>query len=144
VWYAVNNDRWGVIGADGQFVLPVEYEYVWIHSEGAITVARVEDHSQSRYDYDGKLLDQFIFDEVYEMSYYIKEFDNDGNQKLAVDDMLKYSANYYFGLMTRSGTPVTLPLYSEIECVAPGVCQCHVPGTTDCILVNRNGEKIND
>jgi len=141
MWYAMDNDRWGVIGTDGQFVLPMEYECVWIHCDNGITVARAEDHSQSRYDYDGTLLDKFIFDEVYEMSYYIKEFDNEGNQKLAVDDMLKYSANNYYGLMTRNGIPVTPPLYHDIECVAPGVYQCYIPESTDCIMVNQKGEK---
>lgn len=144
MWYAMNDDRCGVIGTNGQFVMPVEYQAVWIHSDNGITVARAEDHSQSRYDYDGSLIDQFIFDEVYEMSYYINEFDDDGNQKKAVDNMLKYSANNYYGLMTRNGVPVTAPLYSDIESVAPGVYQCHIPETYECVMVNGKGEKIND
>lgn len=144
-WYVMDDGKWGVIGPDGQFVLPVEYENVWIHGTNGITVAKLSDHSQSRYDYDGNLLDRFIFDEVYEMAYYINEFDVDGNQKRAVDNKVKYSANNYYGLMTRNGVPVTPPLYSDIECLAPGVYQCRVSdGFTDCIMINGNGEKIND
>lgn len=144
MWYVRNDGKCGAIGSNGQFVMPVEYEHIWIHDDNGITVARVEDHSQSRYDYNGSLLDKFIFDEVYEMSYYINEFDDEGNQKKAVDDMLKYSANYYCGLMTRNGIPVTPPLYSDVECVTPGVYKCNIPESTDCIMINQKGEKIND
>ncbi len=145
LWTVSKDGKMGVIGSDGQFILPLEYENVWIHGTDGITVARAEDHSQSRYDYDGTLLDEFIFDEVYEMAYYINEFDAEGNQKKAVDDMMKYSANNYYGLITRDGVPVTPPLYSDIECVKPGVYQCSVSDYfSDCVMVNGRGEKIND
>ncbi len=143
MWYAMNNDKCGLIGTNGQFVIPMEYECVWIHSDNGITVTRA-DHSQSRYDYDGTLIDEFVFDEVYELAYFINEFDDEGNQKKAVDNMLKYSANNYYGLMTRNGVPVTAPLYSDIESVAPGVYQCHIPEAYECIMVNGKGEKINN
>jgi len=145
MWHVYNNGKAGAISSKGQFVLPLEYEYVWIHGSGGITVANPVDHSQSRYDYDGTLLDKFIFDEVCELSYYINEFDDEGNQKKSVDNMLKYTANNYAGLMTRNGVPVTPPLYFDIECVSPGVYQCRVSGyNSDCIMVNSKGEKIND
>lgn len=145
LWYVSNGDKTGVIGLDGQLLLPVDYEYVWIHRKNGITIASAADHSQRRYDYDGTLLDDFIFDEVYEMLYYINEFDDDGNQKKAVDNLMKYSANNYFGLITRNGVPVTPPLYSEIECVTPGVYQCRISDYfSDCVMINGKGEKIND
>lgn len=144
-WYVMNDGKWGVIGPDGQFLLPIKYENVWIHGLHGITVADATDHSQSLYDFDGNLLEKFIFDEVSEMDYYIDEFDDEGNQKRGIDNMLKYSSNHYYGLMTRTGKPVTPPLYFNIECVAPGVYQCQLSGyMTDCIMINSNGEKIND
>ncbi len=145
LWHVYNNDKWAVVGANGQFIMPIEYESVWIQHDKGITVARADDHSQSRYDYDGTLLDKFIFDEVFEMAYYIDEFDEDGNQKRAIDSMMKYTANCHFGLMTRDGVPVTPPLYYNISCVAPGVYQCQISGyMSDCIMVNAKGEKINE
>lgn len=145
LWYVSNDGKTGVIGIDGQIVLPVEYEYVRIHGLDGITVASAADHSQSRYDYDGTLLDDFTFDEIYEMAYYINEFDDEGNQKRAVDNMVKYSANNYYGLMTRDGVPVTPPLYSDIECLSPGIYQCKVSKYfADCVMINGKGEKIND
>ncbi len=143
MWYAMDNDKWGVIGTNGKFVIPMEYKNIWIHTDNGITIAK-DDNSQSRYDYDGSIIDKFVFDEVYQMAYYINEFDKEGNQKQAVDDMLKYSANNFFGLMTKNGVPITAPLYSNIETVSPGVYQCHIPETYECIMVNAKGEKIND
>lgn len=145
MWYVWSDEKKGVIDTKARIVIPVEYENVWIHRDGGITVADASDHSQSRYDYDGTLIDKFIFDEVYEMSYYINAFDDEGNQKRAVDSLLKYSAGNYYGVMTRGGVPVTPPLYSEIECVNPGIYQCRVsPFTTDCIMVDDKGMKINE
>lgn len=142
MWYVKSNDKWGVIGTDGKFVFNPEYDFIKIHSNNGITVAKA-DNSLSRYDYDGTLLDEFIFDEIYELSYYINDFDEEGNQKKAVDNMMKYSAGNYYGLMTRQGIPVTPPLYSWIESVTPGVYQCQIPDTFEYILINAKGEKIN-
>lgn len=143
MWSASNDGKWGVIGTNGQFVIPMEYKNVWIHTDNGITVAKA-DNSQSRYDYDGTLLDWFVFDETYHLAYFINEFDEDGNQKQAVDNMLKYSANGFYGLMEKYGVPITAPIYSDIEVVAPGVYQCHIPETYECIMVDGKGNKIND
>ena len=142
MWYVVNNEKVGVIDTNGQFVFPIEYEYIKIHQNNGITVTK-ENHSQSRYDYDGTLIDEFVFDEVYEMAYFINEFDDEGNQKRAVDDIMKYSAGNFYGLMTRTGKPITPPLYSWIESVAPGVYQCQIPDTFEYIMIDDKGEKIN-
>lgn len=142
MWCAANKDKVGVIDSNGQFILPIEYDYIRIHPNNGITVTK-ENQSKSRYDYDGSLLDEFVLDDVYEMTYYINEFDDEGNQKRAVDEMIKYSSGNYYGLMTRKGKPVTPPRYSRIESVAPGVYQCQIPETFESILINVKGEKIN-
>lgn len=143
MWYAMDNGKWGVIGTNGQFVIPMEYKNVFIHSYNGITIVK-DDNSQSRHDYDGAILDDFVFDEVYHLAYYINEFDEEGNQKKAVDNMMSYSANNFYGLINRAGVPVTPPLYSSIESVAPGVYQCQIPETDECIMVNAKGDKINE
>ena len=143
MWYAMDNDKCGVIAPDGKLIIPVEYKNVYIHSDNGITVTK-SDNSQSRYDYNGSLLDAFVFDEVSHLAYYIKEIDEEGNQKQAVDDMLSYSVDNFYGLMTKNGIPVTAPLYSNIEAVAPGVYQCRIPETDECIMINEKGEKINE
>lgn len=144
-WYVRKHDKWGVIDANGKFVVPLEYEYVSILNEGGIIVADATTHSQSRFDYDGMLVDKFVFEDVFEMSYYTNEFDENGNRKKVIDDMMKYSANNYYGLMTRKGVPVTSPLYRNIECVAPGIYKCRISDCeSTCIMVNEEGDKISD
>ena len=143
MWYVVNNDKWGVIGNDGQFVIPIEFKQAYIHSKNGITLTN-EDNSRSRFDYEGKLLDAFVFDEIHQLKFYTNEYDNEGNQKQAVDDMLKYTVGNFYGLMTKNGIPATPPLYSDIEVVTPGIYQCYIPDAYECILINNNGEKINN
>ncbi|MDE5814134.1 MAG: WG repeat-containing protein [Muribaculaceae bacterium] len=143
MWFVGKDGKNGAIGADGKTVVPCEYEHVAIYPEGGITVG-LEDHSRKRLDYEGNVVDDFVFDEVYFISYYSDEFDKDGNRKEIAADMHKYSVDNYYGLMTKTGIPVTPPLYSEIEAVAPNVYQCQIPNTYKCIMINGKGEKIND
>lgn len=143
MWYVVNNDKWGVMGPSGQFVIPIEFEEAYIHSQNGITVTN-EDNSRSRYNYEGELLDAFVIDDISLLTFYTDEYDNEGNQKQSVDNMLKYSVGNFYGLMTKNGIPVTPPLYSDIEVVTPGIYQCYIPDAYECILVNNKGEKINN
>ena len=143
MWFVMDDGKYGVIGADGSVVIPVEYSNVWINSDNGITVANA-DNTRSRYGYDGTLIDSFVFDETHYMAYYIDELDAEGNQKQGIDGtMLKYSVGNFYGLMTKDGVPVTAPLYSKIEPVKPGVYQCEIPDTGDSVMINARGEKIN-
>lgn len=143
LWFAGKDGKHGVIDADGKMIIPCEYDQISIYPENGITVG-LSDHSKKRLDYEGNVVDDFVFDEVYFISYYSDEFDEEGNRKEIAADMHKYSVDNYYGLMTRNGIPVTPPLYSNIEAVAPNVYQCHIPNTDKCILVNGKGEKINE
>ena len=143
MWYVMDNGKYGVVGADGRIVIPVEYVNVWINNDNGITVANA-DNTRSRYGYDGTLIDRFVFDETHHMAYYIDELDAEGNQKQGVDGtMLKYSVGNFYGLMTKDGVVVTTPQYSKIEAVKPGVYQCEIPDTGDSVMINARGEKIN-
>lgn len=143
MWFVMDDGKYGVIGADGSVVIPMEYSNVWINSDNGITVANA-DNTRSRYGYDGTLIDRFVFDETHHMAYYIDELDAEGNQKQGVDGtMLKYSVGNFYGLMTKDGVVVTTPQYSKIEAVKPGVYQCEIPDTGDSVMINARGEKIN-
>lgn len=143
MWYVQSRDKWGVIDVKGQFVFLPQYEFIIIHPINGITVSK-DDHSRSRLDYDGTLIDSFVFDEADELIYFTKEFDEDGIRKKAVDNMMRYSTGDFYGLMTLEGKPITPPLYSWIEAVAPGIYQCRIPETYESILINSKGEKVNN
>lgn len=143
MWVVANDEKEGVFSPAGQFVIPMICQSVQVHPKNGITVTNA-DNSQSRYDYDGSLLDKFVFDNIYHMSYYTKEVDEEGNQKLAIDKMLEYDSDGKHGLMSAEGVPVTAPLYASINCVLPGVYECEIPDAYESILINSKGEKINN
>ncbi len=134
VWYAEKDGKKGVIGGDGKFIVPLEYYHVHIYPESGIVVG-MADHSQKRLDYGGNVVDEFVFDEIYCISYYTDEYDEDLNRKEKEAEMLKYSVDNYYGLMTKGGVPVTPPLYSGIEALGPNLYQCHIPGTYKSVIV---------
>lgn len=143
LWFACKNDKQGAIGSDGKMVVPCEYQRLSIYPENGIIIG-LSDNSRKRLDYEGNVIDDFVFDDVELISYYSDEFDEDGNRKQLAADMHKYSVDNYYGLMTKTGIPVTPPLYSEIEAIAPNVYQCHIPETYKSIMVNSKGEKLNN
>lgn len=134
LWYAQKDGKKGVIGEDGEIIVPLEYYHLMIYPESGI-VAGMADHSQKRLDYDGKVEDEFVFDEIYFMGFYTEEYDEDGNRKQKEAEELKYSVDNYYGLMTRGGEPVTPPLYSDIEAMGPNLYQCRIPGTYKSVIV---------
>lgn len=143
LWCVMHNNKMGVIGTDGAMLIPCDYKDIEITNNGGITVT-LADNSQQLYDYNGDLLEGFVYLNSYHLAYYTDEIDNDGNQKQGVADLLKYSTQWGCGLMTKMGVPVTKPIYSDIECMRPGVYECEIDGKNIKILVNSKGQKINE
>lgn len=143
LWYISHNGKMGVIGTNGGMIVPCNYKDITINSESGITVT-LADNVRQLLDYEGNLIDDFVFEESYFLSYNMDEFDKEGNQKQGVADMLKYSSGYYYGLMTKTGIPVTKPIYTDIQCVIPGVYQCEIPGTGEYIMIDGKGKRIED
>lgn len=140
MWYVSKNDKWGVIGTNGEIVIPIEYQDILIESCSGVIVTH-DDNLESRYGYDGSLIDKFVFDWLDHLSY---PEEKDGETVWIEDDMWKYGAGGGYGLMTKAGIPVTPPLYSEIESVAPGIYKCGILRAGECILIDRTGKKINE
>lgn len=143
LWYITHNNKMGVIGTDGSMLIPCNYKDITINPEGGIDVV-LADNSRQLFDYNGEISKDFVYVDTYYLSYFTDEIDENGNQKQGVADMLKYSSGYGFGLMTKGGIPVTKPIYSDIECVKPGVYECEIQGTDVKTLINSKGQIIND
>lgn len=140
-----------------RIVLQGEWTDVSIKEEGVVVT--YQDHSQHRYGFDGKLIDDFLCDRVEILTYQTGEtgfrtnrFVNDGEESVyteeyqieAVASLRKYvtSANWE-GLMTPDGRPVTLPLYRSIRAVGKNLYLCHYDQMSyHGVLLNEKGELV--
>lgn len=144
MWYAKKNGKVGVIGSDGKFVVPCEYENIKIYPDSGIYVD-MEDHTRKRLDYEGNVVDDFVFDNMRAIKYKpeVLNEDSDPNQ-FASDIIYQYNVDNYYGLMTLNGRILTPPLYSSVGAIAPNIFQCHFADSKGSILLNSKGEKINN
>lgn len=140
-WMATLNDKWGAIDSDGKEVVPCIYKDLKVNPQSGITVT-LDDNVKQQLSYDGSLMNDFVVDNTFFITYYTDDFDAEGNQVQALADMMMYSAGPYYGLMTKGGIAITKPTYSSIECIRPGVYQCELPGTGESVVLNSKGEKI--
>lgn len=143
MWIVKSGELYGAINADGKQILPCEYKDVTIYQEGGVVVAGT-DNTKKRFDYDGSVTDNFVYDNVYLLQYSSDKFDTDGNRIPEAADLYVYTVGYYRGLMDKNGHPVTMPLYSGIAAISADLYDCCIADTNESVILNSKGEKVND
>lgn len=151
-WQLEKDGCTGLLTADLDEMFPIENTDITIN-DGVIEV-RHADHIARRYDYDGRLLVDFVIDEVENMLYettelrqnmdeedYYEEFDN---KVYAVADCQRYivrdgQGSEYCGLLNRKGEIVTKPVYYSIQPIGKGLYLCQPDG----VILNNDGKRVN-
>ncbi len=155
-WRVRKEQMCAVYDKDMNLILPFIDGYVYI-TDSSIDVS-MSDHTLRKYDYEGKLINDFYISEthrlVYETNevYYAKDSYTDENgdeheclekcNKQAVARLRAYSAGGgYEGLMTPEGHVITMPLYESIEAIGNDTYLCTV-SNGDKVIVNGKGEVV--
>jgi hypothetical protein len=139
-WSVCKEGRWGVFSDSLVEILACEYEMVTVSEDNGIYVS-LADHTQKRYDYTGKVLNDFICGSVDQLSFDTGTYDEEGNPVMATAICRTYAVETgYYGLMDSGGRPVTPPLYKNIEAIGKNIYRCSYDyqGTFS-ILVNSKG-----
>ncbi|MBP5508477.1 MAG: WG repeat-containing protein [Prevotella sp.] len=99
-----------------------------------------EDHTIQLFDFDGKLMVDFAYEDIENIKYGEDEY---GDEKpLGICRCLKYEAgDSYYGLMSPKGRRITSPLYSDIKGVGPDLYLCYLE-YTGAVLLNGRGEEV--
>lgn len=143
MWLIGKDGQYGLLDAEGRPVVPTCYSNVSVRDEGGIIIT-LADRTKKRLDYDGSLLDDFVYDYVERIGYATDSTGDEGENIVRFTGMYAYDVDGYKGLMDTQGHPVTLPLYSEIEALTPVLFDCRIAGTGANILVDAKGKKVND
>ncbi len=141
MWHVKKDGRYGVINENGELAVPCEYKGISLFPEGGIVVL-LDDNTKTRLDYDGSVLDDFVYDCVRPLEYDTDTFNDEGERIPASAENLFYSVGNYKGLMSRDGQPLSLPLYSDIEAVTAELYSCRIADTNENILLDARGKKI--
>ena len=151
-WQVEKEERVGLYTPDVKMMFPVENTGIFVYND--IIEVRCTDHVGRRYDWEGKLLMDFVIDEVsnlqYETTELCKPSDSaDGewtdNRVYGVANCQQYlvrsgSSNTpdYYGLMDRQGKRVTPPVYTSITAIGKDCYLCQPDG----VIINDRGEKV--
>lgn len=142
MWKVKSGQRCGAINAEGKQILPCEYSDVLIYPESGVVIF-LTDNTKKRIDYDGTLIDDFVYDAVYQLQYNSDEFDKEGNRLPKAANLYVYTVEGHQGLMDKQGRPLTLPLFSSVDAISADLYDCCIAHTNESILLNTRGEKIN-
>lgn len=135
-------------------VMEGEWTYLMVSKEGYITVAD-KNHWQWHYDLSGHLINDFVCNNVQQLSYLTGEkkwvgSENQPDSPLTQVDVEAYAellmyetSDGWSGLMTRDGKVVTPPNFWSIQAIGKHLYLCKYDTTSDHgILLNDRGERV--
>ena len=153
--------KMGLIDLNGNWLLQPEFSLITLIEEDSF-VAADENHWQRRYDYDGVVLDNLVFDEISFLHYKTgeteirtvsekSEYGDEPTTYTREDEITelaslrKYITSEGFeGLIDNNGNPVTAPLYHNIEAIAKNLYLCSFDERNEFgVLLNEKGDKVN-
>jgi hypothetical protein len=142
-WMAYDReDRYGMIGLDGQVLIPFEFDYMCSESYNDYVYVRDFDHVDQVYDYEGHLVNDFNIQSVYNMEYesdeIISQYDEIIRKEESANCNQYVSSDYHYGLIDKSGNIITKPLYRNITAIAKDRYLCSNDMGT--VILNDKGQ----
>lgn len=152
LWVVKKNGYYGVLTETLDTLFAPELCGVAVHDN--LIEVRFDDHTAKLFDFKGKLVEDFVIDEVENMTYETTELrqmaiEDDGTASgmeepvNAVADCQKYGVNnevlgWRYGLLDRKGKRVTPPVYTSIDAIGKDLYLCMPYGT----IINGKGESV--
>lgn len=152
LWVVKKNGYYGVLTETLDTLFAPELCSVAVHDN--FIEARFDDHTAKLFDFKGKLVEDFVIDEVENMTYETTELrqmaiEDEGTVSgleepvNAVADCQKYGVNnevlgWRYGLLDRKGKRVTPPVYTSIDAIGKDLYLCMPYGT----IINGKGESV--
>lgn len=157
LWQVQKGEENGVLNRNLEPVVPLMKCSAMYIGNGTIDVTML-DHTMRKYDYQGKLINDFYIGNVFTLEYEKDEiilrtklYDEDGNKydvpiveqyhPKATARLKMYMAGGFSGLMTKEGHIVTMPLYNSIEAIDYDLYLC-TSTNYDNLIVNGKGEIV--
>ena len=143
---ADNQGRCGVIGREGQWLIPPDYDYVSAFSEYAVAS---RDGVTVQMGYDGTVINAFVLDNIKDLTYNEEEtiVTRDGtvlhSMREVKTGLMAYCIGGRYGLIDgRSCKRLTEPLYKNIRAVSKTMFRATLLDYYSEILLNENGDVI--
>lgn len=137
---AGEDGRYGVVGADGEWILPPEYDNVYLGREHALVSAG---GIRRRIARDGTVMEGFLVDDVEILLARNESERDEGYDGYHETGYFAYSVDYRWGLMGPDGGRLTDPLYDDITAVSDHLFKARLDDDSGLfILIDDKGETI--
>lgn len=143
-WLVQDGEKnYGLLDANGQMLLPIEYDDITIHHEDSCIFVRCLDNINQVLDFECNIINPCNFDEVEKMEYPTDEYDEEGILKTATANCLRYRTDdMNYGLMDRNGNIITPPSYSSIKAI--GHDRYHCEGAYGSVILDSKGNECGE
>jgi hypothetical protein len=135
----VKDSKYGVLDSAGAIVYPVEFGCINILSGGFVLT---KNGMQWQVDFDGNIVQPFMFDNTYYINYPIG-YDECGEIQYTFADFVKYEVNNTYGIMNRiTGEPITTAIYSDINMLSKDLFEVQEYDSYDWYLLDTKGNVV--
>ena len=141
-WRTIDRDyHYGLMDAQGQVLLPTEFDYIEIDERDSCIFVRHLNHLEQVLDFECNVINPCYFTEVIQVTYLTEVFDEEGEQKVAVANCFIYrNRDWYYGLMDKNGKVLTPPRYTSIYAIGPDRYRCYGPNGS--VILDDKGREI--
>ena len=143
-WEVKKEGKWGVYTDSLKVLFPCEYKASDVDECGIYLT--FQDNVRRLYDFEGKLLDDFVIEEVNPLNYDNGIYDEEENTVYKQARCYVYSTSgSHYGLMTKEGRRITPPAYRRIQAINADLYFCTFEGENypeEGILLNSRGERV--
>lgn len=135
----VENNKYGVLGADCSVVYPTYYGYISTQSDGFILC---KGGWQWKVDFEGNTVVPFLFDGTSELKY-PNGYDGCGDLTYEFADYVKYEVMNCYGIMNRiTGEPITPAIYSDVKMLSKGLFEVQEHDSYEWHLLDTKGRMV--
>lgn len=140
-WLVQDRDwRYGLLDANGEMLLPIEYIRIAIHQDDSCIFVRNLDHLDQVLDFNCNVVNSCNYVKVEKMEYTTDKYDEYYGLIPAVANCQKYcTSEYYYGLMDKDGNVITPPCYSDITAIGPD--RYHCEGPYGAVILDSKGKE---
>ena len=135
---------------EGEWLFDRNFELVFPQAYEDITFAEEQKgvfltsgHIKILVDYEGHILEPFVIDNTLPLKYLVRYGDDGEDEYALVPEIVRYQVGYWEGLLdTRTGKPLTPPLYWSLEMISKDLILAKVDRGEEGILLDKRGHPL--
>lgn len=135
-----DGDKYGMLDEKLEFIFPIEYDYIAYANDKGVFLCR--DGYKWQADYDGTVIQPFVCDGTYNVSYQ-KGYDTEGGEVYEMSSYCIYTVYGMCGVMRKDNGKIIIPaIYEQINMLSPTLFEAQLKDEDEWVFLDLNGKTI--